>query len=355
MDTRLLSVPRGTRAWSVTATSMGSVCACLRSEWFVLALILVVTAASVLPCYGAGAEILSRLAVLAISSVFFLQGARLSRDAVFSGVTHWRLHLVIMSTTFVLFPVLGLGVVSLFERALPESLRIGVLFVCVLPSTVQSSIALTSIAGGNIPGAICAATVSNLTGILLTPVLLTALVHVHGGGFDLVGLWKIILELLVPFTAGHLLRPRIGNWVDRNRAVLAIADRGSILLVVYAAFSGAVTHGIWQQLPPATLALLVLIDGMLLSAVLVLMTAGSRALAASRADEVAVVFCASQKSLVTGVPMANVMFAGSAVGVILLPIMLYHMLQLFVCAWLARRYADLPAATQHRGISSLAP
>lgn len=355
MDTRLLSVPRGTRAWSVTASSMGSVCACLRSEWFVLALILVVTAASVLPCYGAGAEILSRLAVLAISSVFFLQGARLSRDAVFSGVTHWRLHLVIMSTTFVLFPVLGLGVVSLFERALPESLRIGVLFVCVLPSTVQSSIALTSIAGGNIPGAICAATVSNLTGILLTPVLLTALVHVHGGGFDLAGLWKIILELLVPFTAGHLLRPRIGNWVDRNRAVLAIADRGSILLVVYAAFSGAVTHGIWQQLPPATLALLVLIDGMLLSAVLVLMTAGSRALAASRADEVAVVFCASQKSLVTGVPMANVMFAGSAVGVILLPIMLYHMLQLFVCAWLARRYADLPAATQHRGISSLAP
>jgi len=348
MDTRLLSVLLGTRASRATASSIGLVCACLRSEWFVLALILVVMAASVLPCYGVSAEILSRLAVLTISSLFFLQGARLSRDAVFGGMIHWRLHLAIMSTTFVLFPVLGLGVVSLFESALSEPLRIGVLFVCALPSTVQSSIALTSIARGNIPGAICAAATSNLIGILLTPLLLTALVHVHGGSFDFAGLWKIVLQLLVPFTAGHLLRSRIGDWVDRNRAVLAITDRGSILLVVYVAFSGAVTHGIWQQLPPATLALLVLIDGMLLIAVLVLMTVGSRALAASRVDEVAVVFCGSQKSLVTGVPMANVVFAGSAVGVILLPIMLYHMLQLLVCAWLARRYARPPAATRHR-------
>jgi solute carrier family 10 (sodium/bile acid cotransporter), member 7 len=353
MDTRLLNVPLDARAPRVMASSVAVACSWLRSEWFILALVLVVITASVLPCYGAGAEIFSRLAVLAISSLFFLQGARLSRDAVLGGVTHWRLHLAIMSTTFVLFPLLGLGVIALFQRALPDSLRIGVLFLCALPSTVQSSIALTSIARGNIPGAICGAAASNLIGILLTPLLLAAVVHVHGGGFDFAGLWKIVVELLVPFIAGHLLRPWIGGWVDRNRGVLAITDRGSILLVVYAAFSAAVIHGIWQQLPPATLALLVLIDAMLLAAVLVLMTVGSRALAMSRADEVAVVFCGSQKSLVTGVPMANVLFAGSAVGVILLPIMLYHMLQLFVCAWLARRYADPPTATRHRGVEAI--
>jgi sodium/bile acid cotransporter 7 len=319
--------------------SLAVVCSWLRFEWFVLALALVVMAASALPCYGAGADVFNRLAVVAISSLFFLQGARLSRDAIFGGMTHWRLHLVIMCTTFILFPLLGLGVIALFQRALTDPLRIGILFVCALPSTVQSSIALTSIGRGNIPGAICAATASNLIGIMLTPLLLAAVVSVHSGGVDFAGLWKIFAELLVPFIVGHLLRPWIGDWADRNRGVLAITDRGSILLVVYAAFSAAVIHGIWHQLPPVTLAILVWIDAMLLAAVLVLMTVGSRVLAMSRADEVAVVFCGSQKSLVTGVPMASALFAGSAMGVVLLPIMIYHMLQLFVCAWLARRYA----------------
>jgi solute carrier family 10 (sodium/bile acid cotransporter), member 7 len=357
--TRLLDVPlevRPPRPVTVRRPdqnltfSFAVACGWLRSEWFVLALVLVVMTASALPCYGRGAEVFSRLAVLAISSLFFLQGARLSRDAIFGGMTHWRLHLAIMCTTFILFPLLGLGVIALVQRALPDPLRLGILFVCALPSTVQSSIALTSIARGNIPGAICAATASNMIGIVLTPLLLAAVVSVHGGGVDFAGLWKIFVELLVPFVAGHLLRPWIGDWADRNRGVLAITDRGSILLVVYAAFSAAVIHGIWHQLPPTTLAILVFIDAMLLAAVLVLMTVGSRALAMSPADEVALVFCGSQKSLVTGVPMANALFAGSAMGVILLPIMIYHMLQLFVCAWLARRYAhSADRKTRHGG------
>jgi solute carrier family 10 (sodium/bile acid cotransporter), member 7 len=316
-----------------------AICAFLRTEWFVLALGLVVMTASVVPCYGTGANVFNHLAAFAISSLFFLQGARLSRDAILGGMTHWRLHLAIMCTTFVLFPVLGFGLIGLFHAALTDPLQTGILFVCALPSTVQSSIALTSIARGNIPGAICAATASNLIGIVLTPLLLAAVGSVHGGGVDFGGVWKIFLELLAPFFAGHMLRPWIGNWADRNRGVLAITDRGSILLVVYAAFSAAVIHGIWHQLPPVTLAVLVCVDAMLLAAVLVLVTVGSRALAMSRADEVAVVLCGSQKSLVTGVPMANALFAGAAVGLVLLPIMIYHMLQLFVCAWLARRYA----------------
>jgi solute carrier family 10 (sodium/bile acid cotransporter), member 7 len=348
---RLLEVPLDPRLPRVTTrrpvqnltVSLAETCSWLRSEWFVLALGLVVLTASALPCYGAGADVFNHLAVLAISSLFFLQGARLSRDAIFGGMTHWRLHLAIMCTTFILFPLLGLGVIALFQRALTDPLRIGILFVCALPSTVQSSIALTSIGRGNIPGAICAATASNLIGILLTPLLLAAVVSVHSGGVDFAGLWKIFVELLVPFIVGHLLRPWIGDLADRNRSVLAITDRGSILLVVYAAFSAAVIHGIWHQLPPVALAVLVWMDAMLLVAVLVLMTVGSRVLAMSRADEVAVVFCGSQKSLVTGVPMANALFAGSAVGVVLIPIMIYHMLQLFVCAWLARRYAHSAA------------
>lgn len=332
---------------------LSTIFAWCRSDWFILALIVVVMGASVVPCYGMGADIFNRLAIVAISSLFFLQGARLSREAVFAGMTQWRLHMAIMCTTFVVFPLFGLGVITLLRHALPASLRVGILFVCALPSTVQSSIALTSIARGNIPGAVCAATASNLIGIVLTPVMLAAVVHVHGGGIDVANLWKILLELLVPFVIGHLLRPWIGGWADRNRAMLAVTDRGSILIVVYTAFSAAVIHGIWRELPTTTLALLVFIDLILLTAALVLMTIGSRALAMSRADEVAVVFCGSQKSLMTGAPMANVLFSGTAVGVILLPIMIYHLSQLFVCAWLARRYAK-PAATEMTSALSLA-
>jgi solute carrier family 10 (sodium/bile acid cotransporter), member 7 len=338
IDARFPGV-RGRQPDQNLMSSLTVICGWLRSEWFVLALGLVVMTASTLPCSGAGADVFNRLAVFAISSLFFLQGARLSRDSILDGMTHWRLHLAIACTTFILFPALGLVVIALFQRVLSEPLRIGILFVCALPSTVQSSIALTSIARGNIPGAICSATASNLIGIVLTPLLLAAVVDVHNGGVDFAGIWKIFVELLVPFITGHLLRPWIGSWADRNRGVLAITDRGSILLVVYSAFSVAVIHGIWHQLPPVTLGILVLIDSMLLAAVLVLTTIGSRAWSMSRADEIAGVFCGSQKSLVTGVPMANALLAGSALGLVLLPIMIYHTLQLFVCACLARRYA----------------
>jgi sodium/bile acid cotransporter 7 len=239
----------------------------------------------------------------------------------------------------VLFPLLSLGLVALFPAALTPELRIGLLFLCVLPSTVQSSIALTSIAGGEVAGAICSATASNIIGVVLSPILLAMLLHMRGGSMDLNGIWKILLELLVPFIAGHALRPWIGEWADRNRAILAITDRGSILIVVYTAFSAAVVNGIWHQLPATMLAKVLVFDVLLLAGALITIKLASRLFAIRRRDEVAMVFCGSQKSVVTGVPMAHLLFAGSVAGFIVLPIMLYHLLQLPVGAWLARRYA----------------
>jgi solute carrier family 10 (sodium/bile acid cotransporter), member 7 len=208
-----------------------------------------------------------------------------------------------------------------------------------LPSTVQSSIALTSIARGEVAGAICAATGSNLIGILLSPVLMGLLLHTCGGSLDLNGFWKILLELLAPFIAGHAMRRWIGQWVDRNRALLAITDRGSILIVVYTAFSAAVVGGIWHELPPIMLGKLVIFDALLLVMVLATIMIGSRLAAIPRKDEVAMVFCGSQKSVVTGVPMAHLLFIRPMAGMVVLPIMIYHLLQLLVGAWLARRYA----------------
>jgi solute carrier family 10 (sodium/bile acid cotransporter), member 7 len=281
--------------------------------------------------------------IIAIGSLFFLQGARLSREAVVAGLTNYRLHAVIAAATFVLFPVLGSMLVALMPHVLTRQLLLGVLFLCALPSTVQSSIALTSIARGNVAGAVCAATGSSLAGLLLTPLLFGLMSHVHGhGAVDLSGMWLVVLQLLVPFAIGHLLRPWIGPWATRNKRLLAVTDRGSILIVVYTAFSGAVVHGIWHQLPPATFAMLGLLVAALLAMGLLATIATARICGFDHGDEVAAVICGSQKSLVSGVPIASVLFAGPALGFIVLPIMLYHPLQLVVCAWLARRYAARP-------------
>jgi sodium/bile acid cotransporter 7 len=308
-------------------------------DGFVLSLFGTLLAATILPCQGVSAQIFHTAGILAIGTLFFLQGARLPRDAVLNGLTHWRLHLFIASTTFVVFPLIGLTLARWFPGALPDSLWLGVLFICALPSTVQSSIALTSIARGNVAGAVCSATLSNIAGIMLTPLLFGAMSRLRSNGFELSGIWQVMLQLLVPFIAGHLLRPWIGQWGERNRSILAITDRGSILLVVYTAFSGAVVLGVWDRLPWMLIATLGVVVAVILGAILLIVIGGSRALGFDRSDEAAIVFCGVQKSLVSGVPIANALFPASAVGLILLPIMTYYPMQLLISAWLARRYA----------------
>lgn len=312
----------------------------LRPDVFVTALVATIIVATLLPCQGVSARIFHMAGIAAIASLFFLQGARLSREAVIAGLTNYRLHAVIAGTTFLLFPALGCVLALLLPNALSPTLLLGLLFLCALPSTVQSSIALTSIAQGNVAGAVCAATASSLAGILLTPLLFGAMAHVHGhGGVDLSSMWLVVMQLLVPFAVGHLMRPWIGAWAARNKRLLSVTDRGSILIVVYTAFSAAVVHGIWHQLPPGMLATLGLVVAALLVMGLLITTGVARASGFSHADEVAAVICGSQKSLVSGIPIASVLFSGPTLGLIVLPIMLYHPLQLVVCAWLARRYA----------------
>jgi solute carrier family 10 (sodium/bile acid cotransporter), member 7 len=312
----------------------------LKPDPFLLALIATVALASVVPCRGEGVPVFNGLTIAVIAVMFFMQGARLSRAAVLAGLGHWRLHLAILCCTFVLFPLLGLGLHALLPGLLTPSLWLGVLFVCVLPSTVQSSIAFTSIGRGNVPAAVCAATASNLLGILLTPILTglvlsraTANSHVSASG-----VLDIVLQLLLPFLLGQLLQPVIGGWALRNKRLLSMTDRGSILIVVYTAFSQAVVQGLWQKLPAVQLALVLGIDAVLLVVVLLATRFGARLLGFDREDEVAIVFCGSKKTLASGVPMANVLFPAAMVGQVVLPLMVFHQLQLFVCAVLARRY-----------------
>ena len=308
---------------------------------YIASILGMVALASALPAEGRGMVVASDAGAAMIGLMFFLQGARLAPQAALAGARHWRLHAIVLACTFVLFPALGLAARAIAPGLLTPALWAGVLMLCVLPSTVQSSIAFTAIARGNVAAALCAATASNLLGILLTP-LLAACWSAHGG-FSARGVGDIAVQLLLPFAAGQLARPWIGAWVGRNKWWTSLVDRGSILLVVYVAFSEGVTHGIWHQLDVRHFATLLLLDGVLLAAILLATTVISRALGFSRPDRITVVFCGSKKSLAAGLPMASVLFAGQSLGLVVLPLMLFHQLQLMVCATLARRYAAGPA------------
>jgi sodium/bile acid cotransporter 7 len=309
---------------------------------FTLALIATVTVASLLPCEGTAAVIFGWITNLGIALLFFLHGAKLSRQAIIAGATHWRLHLLVFACTFILFPILGMALKPALSPLVTPDLYLGMLYLCALPATVQSSIAFTSLARGNVPAAICSASASSLMGVFLTPLLVQLLIGAHGdtGMSTLDAIGKITLQLLVPFVAGQLLRTWIGAWVERNKPVLKYVDQGSILLVVYTAFSAAVIQGLWHQIPLPALAGLVVACCVLLALALIATNLLGRYLGFSLEDRITIVFCGSKKSLATGVPMASVLFASSTVGVILLPLMLFHQIQLMVCAVLAQRYAQ---------------
>ena len=310
---------------------------------FTCALIATVVLATVLPCRGAAAGVFEVLTDMAIALLFFLHGAKLSREAVVAGATHWRLHLTVLASTFVLFPLLGWLLRPVLAPLVTPDLYLGVLFLCALPSTVQSSIAFTSIARGNVAAAICSASASSLLGIFLTPLLVGLMLESHGqGGMSWDAIGAIVLQLLVPFVAGQVAQRWIGGWVARHRGLVAYVDQGSILLVVYTAFSAAVLQGLWKQVPLPVLGGLLLVNAVLLAIALLATRYGARALGFDRADEITIVFCGSKKSLASGVPMAKVLFAGHPLGTIVLPIMLFHQIQLMTCAVLARRYAARP-------------
>ncbi len=307
---------------------------------FTLFLLAVVAAASLIPAHGVGAVIFEWITAAAIALLFFMHGAKLSREAIIAGATHWRLHLLVFACTFVLFPLIGWGLKPVLQPLLGVPLYVGVLYLCALPGTVQSAIAFTSIARGNIPAAVCSASASSIIGIVLTPVLVELLLEAdaHGSMSILQAIYDISKQLLLPFIAGHLLRPWIGSWMDKNRGWLRNVDQGSILLVVYTAFSASVVGGLWHTVPVSALLWLTLVCCLLLAFVLCATTWLSRFFKFNHEDEITIVFCGSKKSLATGVPMAQVLFAGAAAGPALLPLMIFHQIQLMVCAVLAQRY-----------------
>jgi sodium/bile acid cotransporter 7 len=315
----------------------------LRSVWsridrFLAAILLTVAFAAVMPARGEAAAAVGWLADAAIVLLFFMHGAKLSPQEALVGARHWRLHVMVFLSTFALFPLLGISARFLAPGFLPGPLWAGVILLTALPSTVQASIVFTSVAGGNVPAAMCSATASSLLGVFLTPLIAGFLLASHGLDISARSVLGIVVQLLLPFVAGQLLRPWIGAYLARHPRALKSVDYGSVLILVYAAFSHGVVDGIWHQIGAGDLFKVTLVDIALLAAVMTILTFASRQLGFSRADEIAIVFCGSKKSLVNGVPIASLLFAGH-VGLVVIPLMVFHQIQLMVCAALARHYA----------------
>lgn len=313
----------------------------LALDRFTILLVLMVLLATLLPISGQLAYYFNILTTVAIAVLFFLHGAKLSREAVIEGMLHWRMHALVFIFTFLIFPLIGLLSRPVLEPVLGQQLYWGFLFMCFLPSTVQSSIAFTSMAKGNVAGAVCSASFSNIIGMFITPILVSYFILGQSQhDFDPTkSIVQITLLLLVPFILGQLLRPFIFPQMRKFPSVVKVFDQGSILMVVYGAFSSAVVAGLWQQVSGITLIYLTLACSVLLTLVMLLALYLPKWLGFNQADQITIFFCSSKKTLASGVPMAQILFIGQPLGMIVLPIMIFHQIQLMVCGVIANYWS----------------
>jgi sodium/bile acid cotransporter 7 len=305
-------------------------------------LLLAIALASVLPVRGEAREVAQWISNAAIFVLFFLNGLRLPRAEVLRGVGHWRLLLPLALWCFGAMTLAGLGLWKLVDGTLQPTVALGFLYLGTLPSTVQSATAYSSLAGGNVAISVVAAALLNILGVFVTAPLFALL----GGGENVAlgydGLVKLGTILILPFALGQLLQNRLGHVARDHRVLAAWMDRSSIAIAVYVAFSGAVEQGIWHSINAR--------DWVeLLAAVVAFQAFGfggawllARGLRLSRPDAIAMLFAGGQKSIAVGAPLASILFPPALAGLILLPMLSYHMLQLVLSAPLATRLAEPP-------------
>lgn len=304
---------------------------------FIIVLLAMVGVAAVLPATGQALELLATISTICIVTLFFVHGARLSRSAVIGGFTRIRLHLVIIAFTFLVFPLLGLALTTIAAPFIDEAFIPGILFLCALPTTVASSIAMVSMARGNVAASVIAAAFSSMLGVVLTPLMFAALLSTSGAPIDLSGIGKVVMILAVPFAIGQLCRPLVGAWIEAYPAIGRSLDRLTILLAIYVALSAAVGGGLLAGLGLSRF--LLLLAAMLALLVLVIVTAMlvARLFRFDYGDGTALLFAAMQKSVISGTPMARILFPGAEAGLIIVPLLVYYVPMMTVSAIMAAR------------------
>lgn len=306
---------------------------------FLMMLIIVMVLALMIPLSTPVLHGFTIASEVAIVVLFLVYGMRLPTSEVVSGLRNFRLQGAIFAATYVMFPAIGLLSFLVTKPIIGHDLAQGILFLSLLPSTVQSSVAFTSLARGNVPGAICGATFSNTLGIFITPFLVWLFMDVASTTSSGEGFKTILLMLLAPFIVGQVLERWFGPWIRRHAPITQTTDRSTILLVVFAAVASATADGTWAALTLWTLVALVVVSAVILTIALSATWFGGKALRMPRPDRIALLMCGSKKSLATGLPMSIVLFPAATAASIALPLIIFHQLQLMVCALLARRLA----------------
>ena len=315
----------------------------VKFDWFLTGMIAAVALAWGFPHAGARGgwmhpELLNKLGV---ALIFFLNGMALSFAALKAGTLRWPLHLVVQAGTFLLFPLIGLGLLQLVGAAISPELHLGFFYLCALPSTVSSSVAMTAAARGNVPAAVFNATLSSLLGVFLTPLWISWILKT--GGYD-AQLGKVIIDLMtwliLPLILGQISRSWLADWAKRNKKIIHIADRGTILLIIYTSFCDSIVRGVWSGKGVSPVITAVIGSIVLFWVIFLIIEAVCKLLKFNTEDRIAAVFCGSKKTIASGVPMAQLIFgADPHIGLILLPLMIYHPMQLMICGVLAGRWA----------------
>ncbi len=315
-----------------------------KRDWFLIGMVVAIFLAWLFPEPGAHGgwmhpEVLTKAGV---ALIFFLHGVSLSFAAMRQGAMNWKLHLVVQVSVFVLFPLLGLLLLPATKGWMSDDLRVGIFYLCALPSTVSSSVALTAAAGGNVPAAVFNATLSSVLGIVVTPVWMKVVAQGTGVSFplgDVMG--DLVVWLILPLVVGQLSRPWLAGWAKKNKALVSVVDRLTILLLVYTSFCDSMAYKVWTD--HGVLAVLgsFVISVGLFYAMFYAVGMICDLLGFTWPDRIAAIFCGSKKSMATGVPMAQLMFGSNpGLGLILLPIMIYHPLQLIICGVLAGKWRE---------------
>jgi sodium/bile acid cotransporter 7 len=313
-------------------------------DWFLFGMAAAVALAWIFPEPGARGGALHPELVnkLGVALIFFLHGLLLPFEALKAGTVEWRLH-----------PLVGLVLFGPLGGLYGDDLRLGMFYLCALPSTVSSSVALTSAARGNVPAAVFNATLSSVLGVVLTPFWLGLVAGQSGQPLPLgrvIG--ELVIWLLLPLATGQILRPYLGAWARRHKAKLNPIDRLTILLLVYTSFCDSIRAGVWVGHGVGSLLLVGVSCALLFALVFGVTSALARLAGLGEAERVVAIFCGSKKTLASGVPMAHLIFgAHPGLGLILLPILLYHPLQLVAGAWLAGRWAERSDGRDSLGVS----
>jgi sodium/bile acid cotransporter 7 len=315
-----------------------------KTDWFFSGMIVTIFIAWLFPGPGSeGSGMHPELVTkIGVALIFFLYGLTLSFGAMKDGAKQWRIHTLLQAVTFIFFPVLGIIFYKSTEGIIDSRLQLGFFYLCALPSTVSSSVVMTAAAKGNIPIAMFNATLSSLLGIILTPFLVGLVLHQSGQDGDLnKSIMNLCEWLLLPFIIGHVLEPRLGDFARRHKRYINKIDRLTILLLVYTSFCDSFVQHIWSTHAVQGMTMTFIATVFLFFLILALLWVACDRLGIKPEFRSAIVFCGTKKSLVSGVPMARIIFSGyPGPGLILLPIMLYHPLQLFICGPLASYWAQ---------------